>query len=363
MLRAWHTVPSYYSYVEIMAFQVMPEHVHGLLYLKPGNTTHLGRIVQGFMIACTHNYWDVLGLDWRSKTSTPGRNNEYNDRDHTRSSRGPSLFVRGYNDVEALTPEQVATKIEYIRSNPERRLMKSQHRTSFVIHRDQKTPTWSVEAIQRALSNDPFLSRHPLDRSAAYLRVQPRLHTAPLPPAPEEGRAEAPIPASAAPIPAASIPASAAPAPAASASAPHLLLDYVGSRALLAAPRKVCLVCHRADAALFDAQSAAVLAAARAGAVVVSAFISPRERTIRQQLLDEGLSLVEVMDNGFSDRYKPSAHALAACAAGRLLQITPWTYTYDRDVTLRREMCLVMNELARLIAGTPDDWWKAPQRP
>ncbi|MCQ2224034.1 MAG: hypothetical protein MJZ35_09635, partial [Bacteroidaceae bacterium] len=161
-----------------------------------------------------------------------------------------------------------------------------------------------------------------------------------------------------------------------------LYLDYVGNQALLAAERKVSLICHRADAALFEKQKAAVMKAAREGAVVVSAFVSPKERDIMKQLMMEQLPFIELMDNGFSDRYRPGGKAFYSVAENRHVQMTCWTYVYRNDalrydddmpaatMTMRkenrndnhssisREMCLVMNELARIISGVKDDWWK-----
>ena len=136
------------------------------------------------------------------------------------------------------------------------------------------------------------------------------------------------------------------------------MLSYIGCSALLSAERKLPLVCHRSDATFFERQRDAVLRAAREGAVIVSAFISPKEREIRRLLLMEQLPVIEVYDNGLADRYKPSGKNFYACAENRLVQISPWNYEYCRNMTVNREVCLVMNEMARVIAGTGEGWWK-----
>lgn len=110
VMAVWQTVPRFHPHVEIIAAEAMPDHFHGLLRLKAGNRKHLGRIVNGFMISCTHEYWDTLGIKWRDMKKDPNKSDrdaslDWYDRDHTRSFRGPSLFVRGYNDMEAVTPE------------------------------------------------------------------------------------------------------------------------------------------------------------------------------------------------------------------------------------------------------------------
>ena len=66
--------------------------------------------------------------------------------------------------------------------------------------------------------------------------------------------------------------------------------------------------------------------AARKGVVMVSPFISPQEKQVMQVLLQEQRPFVLLTDNGFRDYYKPSDELFDACAAGRLLILSPWTY-------------------------------------
>lgn len=146
-------------------------------------------------------------------------------------------------------------------------------------------------------------------------------------------------------------------------SAPNIkpVLSFIGMRTILAAQCKLPLICHRSDTMLFEVQRDIVLQAARKGAVIVSAFISPKEREIKKQLLIEQLPVIEVVDNGFADRYKPTGKSFYACAENRLVQISPWTYAYSRDIKVTREMCLVMNQLVRIITNKDDHWWKKYQ--
>lgn len=314
--EVWERNPKFYPGVEVIACEVMPEHFHGLLRLKEGNKQHLGRIMSGFMSGCTHAYWDTLGIDWKAgRFFEDARASEWmdRDRDHTRSYRGPALFTRGYNDVEPVTPEQVQIKIEYIRKQAEKRLIKRENNDRFAIFRHQHSRNWSAEVALRAIAADPFFARNDAARTTAQQKVLARLNDG---------------------------------------------IDYLGNRAWLASDRKLPLICHRADRMLFDRQKQAVLEAARAGCVIVSAFISPAERDIRDQLLMEQLPVIDIMDNGFSDRYKPTGTAFYACGENRLVQLSCWTYQYLKDSAISREACLVMNELARVICKQPDDWWK-----
>lgn len=138
----------------------------------------------------------------------------------------------------------------------------------------------------------------------------------------------------------------------------NLTLDYIGNRELLSAYERVSLICHRADEPFFAQQAETVLDAARHGCVVVSAFISSKEREIKRMLMKESLPIIEVMDNGFAPQYHPYGDAYDACVAGRLVQMSPWTFCPQSECKLTREICLVMNELVRVISKAPDNWWK-----
>lgn len=352
VMAVWQTVPRFHPQVEIIAAEAMPDHFHGLLRLLPGNRKHLGHLVGSFMGGCTHGYWDTLGIDWRKDRAERLAKGAHalppdRDRDHTCSFRGPSLFVRGYNDMEAVTPEQVQTKLRYIREQARRALIKGTLRDRFLVNRSCTARGWTLDTIRRGLRADRFYAHNP-DRLELILRsLLPRI---PMQQAP------APAPASSSASPSAS--SSASPSASSSASSPKPLLSYVGCSALLSAERKLPLVCHRSDAPFFERQRDAVLRAAREGAVIVSAFVSPKEREIGRLLLMEQLPVIEVCDNGFGDRYKPSGKSFYACAENRLVQISPWNYEYCRDMSINREVCLVMNELARVIAGVGDGWWK-----
>lgn len=346
VMAVWQTVPRFHPQVEIIAAEAMPDHFHGLLRLLPGNRKHLGHLVGSFMGGCTHGYWDILGIDWRKDRAERLAKGAHalppdRDRDHTCSFRGPSLFVRGYNDMEAVTPEQVQTKLRYIREQARRALIKGTLRDRFLVHRSCTARGWTLDTIRRGLRADRFYAHNP-DRLEHILRsLLPRIPM---------------LPAIVSASPSASSSASSSASP--TASSPKPLLSYVGCSALLSAERKLPLVCHRSDAPFFERQREAVLRAAREGAVIVSAFVSPKEREIGRLLLMEQLPVIEVCDNGFGERYKPSGKSFYACAENRLVQISPWNYEYCRDLAVNREVCLVMNELARVIAGVGDGWWK-----
>lgn len=362
------TIPSFHKYTSVEAAIVMPDHLHMLLYLLPGGKEHLGKVIGGFMGGCSHEYWDVLGIDWRKDHPTQGETNDASekrsaaaqrlpdrDRDHTRSFRGPSLFVRGYNDVEAISEEEIEIKRQYIRNNPRKWLIQHSNPDCFHVHRNKTSANWTPRRIMQGLCADRFIAADRSKQLEAWRQVTTKgiLNS--------RGKVSATL----------------------KFQNSRPTIELVGNMELLKRPL-FPLVCHRVDTNLFEQQKAAVLKVAKEqGGVIVTACVSSKERDIVKQLQKELLPVIEIIDNGFSDRYKPTGKAFYAVAEQRRLEVSPWEYEYRRremqPVTnepgnpildnngkpelkevpdISRETCMVMNELVRVIAKKEDDWWK-----
>ena len=90
--------------------------------------------------------------------------------------------------------------------------------------------------------------------------------------------------------------------------------------------------------------------AARKGTVMVSPFISEHEKQVMQVLLREQLPFVYLADNGFRDYYKPADALFDACAAGRVLILSPWTYDAGKRKISRAD-CVALNNMAEEICN------------
>ena len=90
--------------------------------------------------------------------------------------------------------------------------------------------------------------------------------------------------------------------------------------------------------------------AARKGAVMVSPFISIHEKQVMEVLLDEQLPFICLTDNGFRDYYKPTDTLFDACAAGRVLLLSPWSYDAGKR-HISREDCVALNNMAEEICN------------
>ncbi|MEE0805781.1 MAG: transposase, partial [Prevotellamassilia sp.] len=58
--RLWRAIPSYYPEVQVIALQLMPDHLHGILFVKSRTDYHLGRVINGFKIATNRAYRAAL---------------------------------------------------------------------------------------------------------------------------------------------------------------------------------------------------------------------------------------------------------------------------------------------------------------
>ena len=65
--------------------------------------------------------------------------------------------------------------------------------------------------------------------------------------------------------------------------------------------------------------------------------------------LEEGFPVILISSNGFTEMAKPGGRLFDACAAGKLLMVSPFEHRNDYQ-RLTAECCRTMNALARAIA-------------
>ena len=91
--------------------------------------------------------------------------------------------------------------------------------------------------------------------------------------------------------------------------------------------------------------------AARQGTIMVSPFISTDEKQVMQVLLREERPFICLTDNGFRDYYKPVDSLFDACAAGRVLILSPWPYDAGKRHISRAD-CVALNKMAEEICDS-----------
>ena len=54
--QCWRNIPTFYPEVKLIAFQMMPDHLHGILQITNETSNHLGKIINGFKTGCNKEY-------------------------------------------------------------------------------------------------------------------------------------------------------------------------------------------------------------------------------------------------------------------------------------------------------------------
>ena len=254
----------------------MPDHLHGILFVKEKMDKPLGMALRGFKQSCNRHYRElVLGKPVQSvalSTQQTGPQQTAARKDRRGEDRTHGLlFARGYNDKLLLRSGQLETWRRYLADNPRRLLMKREHPDLFRVQCDVTVAGTTFSAI--------------------------------------------------------------------------------GNRFLLDRPVRLQVQCSRrlTDAEI-QVKVKEYLTEARQGAVLVSPAISPGEKAVMRAAFDEGLPLIFLQENGFTDLAKPGGSRMEACARGQLLILAPWEH-HNEALTIKRSQCLKLNDLASLICS------------
>ena len=124
-----------------------------------------------------------------------------------------------------------------------------------------------------------------------------------------------------------------------------------GNLQLLDNPFKDQVVVHRSDSLEVSQQHRKRwLHTAANGGVLVSPFISPGEKAVRDAASAIGGRIIVLRVMAFPERFKPSGAEFDLCAQGRLLLMAPW-HNLDPKTTLTRADAMALNAFAQQIAA------------
>ena len=120
----------------------------------------------------------------------------------------------------------------------------------------------------------------------------------------------------------------------------------IGNRLLLtASKRKTVLVSRRLTDSMIEEETARYLELAKQGTVLVSAAISPGEKRVMRAVFDAGYPTIVIMQNGFTPLSKPHGRQFDACASGALLMLSPWEHHNEKQ-KITAVQCRQMNLMA-----------------
>lgn len=86
--------------------------------------------------------------------------------------------------------------------------------------------------------------------------------------------------------------------------------------------------------------------AARKGAVLVGAFISPKEKKVLEIAITEDLPIIFLVPYSFSEYYKPTGKLIEMCTKGKILFLTEVSDEVSPRRSISRKECNILNALA-----------------
>lgn len=278
--------------IEVLAAQLMPEHLHAVLRVKRRMAKPLGIALRGFKGGASQIYWRLAPPAHMSPRA---------------AKRG--LFSTGY--VDTILGDQLALEngIAYTRDNPRRLWEKRAHPEYFQVLRELPVglavctasahcaPALPSAGLFSAIGNQALL-RAPVIWQVQCSRSWFEYRRAP------DGT---------------------------------LLKD--------APPLRITRE--------FEERRDAFLEEAAHGAVLLSPCISHGEREIARLAFERGHRVITLSNKGFNPLYKPGGKLFGQCAGGNLLMLAPaaWPYVPGEKPMTRIDAC-VLNRLAQWLAGS-----------
>ena len=113
----WHALSREYPQIKILRLQMMPDHLHVVLFVREKIPLHLGKIIGKVKNRSNKHYWAMLTAQGRlgaRGTETP-----------------PPLFGANFQDSILSHSGQLEAMIRYVEENPYRALVKRENRELF----------------------------------------------------------------------------------------------------------------------------------------------------------------------------------------------------------------------------------------
>ncbi len=185
VLRCWELIPHFHQEVRLLAFQLMPDHLHGILFVQEAMEEHLGQVISGFKAGCNKAYRELVveavpyayGVapplqveavpQHTNKLPLPSEHRlKKDDRSHG------LLFERGYNDLISKGYDMLPHLINYLHENPRRLAIRREHPDYFRVQFGVTVAGQTYAAIgNRFLLNSPDMERVQLTRALTDVQI------------------------------------------------------------------------------------------------------------------------------------------------------------------------------------------------
>ena len=129
----WQSIPEHYPDIKLLKLQMMPDHLHGIIFVQRQMDDHLGIVIKGFKTGCNKEYRRLMVGCVATVLQHTGLQHTGQPQRHTGHEKG-LLFERNYNDRLLLREGQLQRWIDYLDDNPRRLLAKREHPDLFRVH-------------------------------------------------------------------------------------------------------------------------------------------------------------------------------------------------------------------------------------
>ena len=327
----WMGIHNYYPQIEVMAVQMMPDHMHGILFVRERLPVHLGQVISGFKAGCRKAEKALIAAAEPQPTEKEAKTKEKKALPTemgqqptekkalpTEKRALPTEMGQQPTEKKALPTEKEAKETEKRVLPMEKRVLGSQQATALPLQGSSQ----EYRPLFAKGYNDLILrSYDELPAWQNYLRDNPRRLLM------KRARPEWLRPFFGLKIG---------------------LHSYsgIGNRELLtAAKRRAVRVSRRLNDDEINREVYRYLEEARQGAVLVSPAISPGEKRVMRAAFDAGLPTIVIMENGFTPLSKPHGEQFYACGQGSLLMLSPWEH-HNEKRKLTAAQCTEMNLMA-----------------
>jgi hypothetical protein len=270
----WMGIHDYYPQIEVMAVQMMPDHMHGILFVRERLPVHLGQVISGFKAGCRKAEKALIAAAEPQPTEKEAKTKEKKALP-TEMGQQPTEKEAKTKEKKALPTEkralgsQQATALPLQGSSQEYRPLFAKGYNDLILRSYDELPAW-----QNYLRDNPrrlLMKRARPEWLRPFFGLKIGLHS----------------------------------------------YSGIGNQELLtAAKRRAVRVSRRLNDDEITREVYRYLEEARQGAVLVSPAISPGEKRVMRAAFDAGLPTIVIMENGFTPLSKPHGEQFYACGQG-----------------------------------------------
>ena len=304
----WAEIEQHYPQIRCIGLQIMPDHLHGILFVREQMDCQLGQVIKGFKTGCNRAYRE-LGFSVLS-AATLSQQSQQQQSQQQQSQQQQSQQQQSQQQQSQQQQSQQQQSQQQGQQKRNRSLDDREHGQLWALGFNDHILSGRGELAnwQRYLQENAY--RLAMKRAYPdYFRVRFDVIVG------------------------------------------QQTYAAIGNRFLLQHPHKVQVqLTRRLTEQQIQDEVQRCLLQAKGGAVLVSPAISPGEQAVMRAVLNAHYPLIFLTPWGFNAFSKPGHQYFEACAEGRLLLLAPWPHQNER-IALTRQMCMDLNGMTKALCS------------